>query len=229
MTSYQAPLSRDLFLLNPDIVFLNHGSFGATPRPVFENYQYWQRELEWQPVEFLGRRMADLLRHARTALADYVHTLADNLVYVPNATTGLNIAARSLKLQPGDEILATDHEYGAMDRMWRWMARKTGAIYKRQPVPLPVTTADEFIEQVWAGVTPRTRVLFVSHITSPTALIFPVQALCARARRAGILSIIDGAHAVGQIPLDLEQLGADVYTSNAHNSSFAKGEVFRPQ
>lgn len=207
---------KDEFLLDPNIVFLNHGSFGATPRVVFEAYQQWQRELEHQPVEFLGRRFADLMRAARVALAEYVHTDANDLVYVPNATTALNIVARSLPLQPGDEILTTDHEYGAMDRMWRFIARKTGAVYRAQPIPVPVTTPQDFVEQFWAGVTPRTRIVFLSHITSPTALIFPAREICRRARAAGIISIVDGAHAIGQIPLDLEDLGADFYTSNLH-------------
>ncbi len=146
--AYQAPLSKDLFLLDPDIVFLNHGSFGATLRPVFEKYQSWQRELERQPVEFLGCRFADLMRDARTALASYLHTGAANLAYVPNATTGLNIVAKSLAFKPGDEILTTDHEYGAMDRMWRFICRKTGAVYRPQHIPLPVTSADDFIERL---------------------------------------------------------------------------------
>ncbi len=214
--NYQPPLPKELFLLDPNVIFLNHGSFGATPRPVFENYQWWQRELERQPVEFLGRRFDSLMRDARAALATYVHAGVDDLVYVPNATTGLNIVARSLPLNPGDEILTTDHEYGALDRTWRFICHKTKAIYKQQSIPVPVTTADDFIEQFWSGVTPRTRIIFLSHITSPTALIFPIQEICRRARDAGILSIIDGAHAVGQIPLDLQEIDADFYSSNLH-------------
>lgn len=225
--SYPAPLAKELFLLDPGIVFLNHGSFGATPRVVFENYQEWQRELERQPVEFLGRRFNDLMRAARAALAAYVHADADDLVYVPNATTGLNIVARSLRLNPGDEILTTDHEYGALDRTWEFLCRKAGARYKRQPIPVPLTTADAFVETFWSGVTPRTRVVFLSHITSPTALIFPVEEICRRARAAGIISIIDGAHAVGQLPLDLENSGADFYSSNLHKwLGCPKGSAF---
>ncbi len=220
-------LPKSLFLLYPEIVFLNHGSFGATPRAVFEKYQEWQRELERQPVEFLGRRFNDVMRAARAALAAYVHTDADNLVYVPNATTGLNIVARSLLLKPGDEIVTTDHEYGALDRTWRFLCRKSGAVYTRVAIPLPVTTAEDFVARVWAGVTPRTRVLFLSHITSPTALTFLIQELCRRARAAGILSVIDGAHAVGQIPLDMNAIGADFYASNAHKWLCApKGSAF---
>jgi len=215
------------FLLAPEITFLNHGSFGACPRPVFEEYQKWQLELERQPVEFLGRRFDSLLRAAREPLARYVNCDSDDLVYVPNATTGLNIVARSLKLNTGDEIVTTDHEYGALDRTWEFLCEKNGAVYKRVPIPLPVTTQTDFIERVWSAVTPRTRVLFLSHITSPTALIFPLQELCRRARERGILSIIDGAHAVGQIPLDLRALDADVYSSNNHKWLCApKGSAF---
>src|SRR5512136_207841 len=123
---------RAQFLLRPDVIFLNHGSFGACPRPVFEAYQSWQLELERQPVEFLGRRFADLMRQARESLAAFVGAAADELVYVPNATTGLNIVARSLPLREGDEVLATDHEYGALDRTWRFICHKRGARYIRQ-------------------------------------------------------------------------------------------------
>ncbi len=122
---------RSLFLLRPDVIFLNHGSFGATPIPVFERYQYWQRELERQPVEFLGRKAKDLLLQSRQILAEYLHTQAGNLVYVTNATTGLNIIARSLNLYQHDEVLSTDHEYGALDRTWRFLAQKRGFKYNQ--------------------------------------------------------------------------------------------------
>jgi isopenicillin-N epimerase len=226
-TAFPSPLPKDLFLLDPAVAFLNHGSFGATPRPVFDQCQAWQREMERQPVEFFVQRSAGLLREARAALAAAVHTAPDNLCYVTNATTALNIVARSLHLQAGDEILATDHEYGAMDRMWRFLCQRTGAVYRTVPVPLPVTTAAALADRLWAGVTPRTRVLFFSHLTSPTALILPARELCRRARAAGLLSIVDGAHALGQIPLDLDALGADFYTANAHKWLCApKGSAF---
>ena len=219
--------SRDLFLLRPDVIFLNHGSFGACPRPVFEAYQSWQLELERQPVEFLGRRFTDLMRASRESLASFVGADADELVYVPNATTGLNIVARSLPLQEGDEVLATDHEYGALDRTWRFICQKRGAHYIRQPVPIPVESAEHVIGAIWAGVTPRTRVLFVSHITSPTAIVFPVAELVRRAREAGLITVVDGAHAPGQIPLDLRTLGADFYSGNCHKWMMsAKGSAF---
>jgi isopenicillin-N epimerase len=206
----------DLFLVRKDIAFLNHGSYGACPRPVFEAYQGWQRELERQPVEFLGRRVKGLLAEARAALADFVGTAADNLVFVPNATTGVNAVARSLAFQPGDEVLATDLEYGAIDRTWGYYCERQGARYVRQPIALPVTTAEAFVEQLWAGVTERTRVIAISHITSSTALIFPIGEICRRARAAGILTVIDGAHGPGQVDLALDDLGADFYVGNCH-------------
>ncbi|MBK8025297.1 MAG: aminotransferase class V-fold PLP-dependent enzyme [Chloroflexi bacterium] len=210
------PALRDQFLLDPSVLFLNHGSFGACPKPVFETYQRWQLELERQPVQFLGRRADALLDEARGRLSDYLGASPDGLVFVPNATVGMNIAARGLKLQPGDEILTTDHEYGAIDKTWQFLCGKTGAVIVRHKVEVPVTTHDDFVESLWSAVTPRTRVISISHITSPTALRFPVEAICRRAREAGILTLIDGAHAPGQIPLDMEAIGADFYTGNCH-------------
>jgi len=207
---------RDQFILDPEVHFLNHGSFGACPRPVFEEYQRWQVELERQPVEFLGRRLDGLMDEARQAVAAYVNAAADDVVFIPNATTGVNIVARSLALKPGDEILASNLEYGACSRTWQVMAEKAGASYVEQPVTLPVTTAERVVEEIWRGVTPRTRVLYLSHITSGTALRLPIEELCRRARAAGILSVIDGAHAPGQIPVDLATIGADIYAGNCH-------------
>jgi len=207
---------RRSFLLDPSVIFLNHGSFGATPRPVFRAYQRWQRELERQPVEFLGRRFRNLMTAARTALGEYLGTATDNLVYTTNVTVSLNIVARSLDLKPGDEVLSTDHEYGALDRTWRFLAKERGFRYINQPIPVPFTTTEACVEALWQGVTPRTRVIFISHITSPTALLFPVEAVVRRARAQGILTVIDGAHAPGQIPLRLDELGADFYGGNLH-------------
>ena len=218
---------RELFLLDPNIIYLNHGSFGACPRPVFDEYQRWQRELERQPVEFLGRRFTDRMQTARSGLADFVGADADEVTYVPNATVGLNTVARSIRLQPGDEVLTTDHEYGALDRTWRFLCEKRGAQYIRQPIGVPIQSAEEVIEAVWRGVTDRTRVLFISHITSPTAITFPIKPLIDRARARGIITIVDGAHAIGQIDLNLRQIGADFYASNCHKWLMApKGSAF---
>ena len=218
---------KELFLLDPDITFLNHGSFGATPRPVFESYQRWQRELERQPVEFLGRRSDELLNFARARLAAYLGTSRDNLVFVTNATLGVNIMARSLTLGPGDEVLASNHEYGALDRTWGYLSQQSGFKYINHRVSLPVKSVDQWVEEFWAAVTPHTRVIFLSHITSPTAMIFPVEEICRRARQHCILTVIDGAHAPGQLDLALDTLGADFYTGNLHKWLCApKGAAF---
>ena len=207
---------RDFFLLDPSIIFLNHGSFGACPKPVMRIYQEWQYRLERQPVSFLGRELTAFDQHARWALGEYLHTAADNLVFIPNATHGVNIIARSVALKPGDEILSTNHEYGACDYTWEFICQKTGATYIHQSIALPARSPDEMAEQFWQGVTPRTKIIYLSHITSPTALHLPVDAICARARKVGILTLVDGAHAPGQVDLDLEAIGADWYTGNCH-------------
>ena len=217
---------KNLFLLDPALVFLNHGSFGACPAQVLEKCQWWQREMERNPVEFLGRRSAKLLLQSRAVLAQHVGAKPEHLVYLPNATSGVNTVARSLPLRVGDEILTTDHEYGACDNTWHFVCQQTGAKYVPVEIPLPFH-AHEFVNRVWAAVTPRTRVIFLSHITSTTALVLPLAQLCERARAAGIWTLIDGAHAPGQIPLNLEQLGADFYTGNCHKWLCApKGAAF---
>jgi isopenicillin-N epimerase len=196
---------KELFLLDPEVAFLNHGSFGACPRPVFEAYQRYQLELERNPVEFLGRRFPDLIDAARTRLAGYVGADPDGLVFVPNATSGVNVVARSLRLRPGDEVLASDREYGAVDIVWRFVCGRAGASYVRRPPG-----------ELWDAVTERTRVISISHVSSPTAEILPVEEVCRRARESGILTVVDGAHGPGQLPLELDALGADAYAGNCH-------------
>jgi len=218
---------RDLFLLRPDVIFLNHGSFGACPRPVFDEYQRWQIELERQPVEFLGRRFRELMRTARSSLARYVGADPTDLIYVANATTGVNVIARSLDLGPDDEVLTTNHEYGAVDRTWRFVCGHRGASYVVQPIAVPVASANDFMERLWSSVTPRTRVISLSHITSPTAITFPIEPVIRRAREAGILTVIDGAHGPGQLDLDLRRLAPDFYVGNCHKWLCApKGAAF---
>ena len=207
---------KELFQLDPGVIFLNHGSFGACPKPVFAAYQAWQRRLEAQPVLFLGREFTDLQLSARQELGAYLGAEANDLVYIPNATYGVNIITHSLAIQPGDEILTTDHEYGACDNTWEFICRKTGGKYLHQPVGLPVDSVETFVDQFWQGVSERTKLIFLSQISSPTAQRLPVEAICQRAREAGILTFIDGAHAPGQISLNLEAIGADFYTGNTH-------------
>lgn len=219
----------DQFLLDPSVVFLNHGSFGACPRVVFEDYQRWQLTLERQPVAFLDsrRNLASNLRVMREALATEFGTAPDNIAAVSNATAGLNIIAQSLPLQPGDEILTTDHEYSALEKTWAYVARKTGARIVEVEVPLPLVSAEAFEHAILAAITPRTRVIFLSHITSPTALLFPIEGIVREARARGIFTVIDGAHTPGHIPLDLDALGADFYSGNCHKWLMSpKGSAF---
>ena len=207
---------RREFLLDPEIAFLNHGSFGACPRPVFERYQAWQRELEREPVDFIDRRLPGLLENARIALAAYLGCAAHDLAFVQNATTAVNLAARSLDLREGDEVLATDLEYGACDLAWEWVCGRTGARYIRAPIPLPLDDPTALVDALFAAVSERTKAVFVSHISSTTGLVLPVNEIVGRARALDLVTIVDGAHAPGQVPVDLAALGADFYAGNAH-------------
>lgn len=206
---------RDQFLLDPDLIFLNHGSYGACPREVFERFQAWQLEMERNPVVFLGRRSAALLREARERLAHYLGARADDLVFVNNATTGVNIVARSLPLAPGDEVLTTDLDYGACIATVARLCEASGAALKVAQIPLPLSE-ESFLAAMRAAITPRTRLLLISHVTSTTALRLPIEGLITTARECGVPSLIDGAHAPGQIDLELDALGADYYTGNCH-------------
>jgi len=207
---------KQLFLLNPEIAYLNHGSFGATPEPVFREYQRWQRELELEPTEFLGRRHNALMQAARTTLGEYLGARGQDVVFTQNVTVAVNIVARSLQLGPGDEVLSSNHEYGACDRMWRFLSRKMGFEYVTRAVRVPLASTQHLVDDFMQGVSARTRVIFVSHITSPTAVVLPVEEICRRARQAGILTIVDGAHGPGQLALNLPQVGADFYGGNLH-------------
>ena len=220
-------LLKPQFFLDPEVIFLNHGSFGATPRPVLENYQDWQRRLENQPVLYLVRENQDHFRTARMKLASYLKAKSDNLVFVPNATFGVNVIARSLDFQPGDEVLTSNHAYGACDNIWDFLNQKKGLKVIRQEIPLPLPSKEEMIDMIWDGVTEKTRLIFLSQITSPTAINLPLEEICQRARDAGILTLIDGAHAPGQLDLDLNSFEADFYTGNCHKWLMApKGSGF---
>lgn len=207
---------RSLFLLDPSVTYLNFGAFGACAKPVFDDYQRWQRELESEPTQFITVNGPRYLQESREALAGFVHCDAGDLVYVTNPSYGVNIIAKSLKLEPGDEVLTTDLEYGACDKAWNYYCKKRNARYVRQHISLPVVSQEKLISDFFAGVTPRTRMIFISHITSTTALRLPVEEICRIAKQKGLLTFVDGAHAPGQIFLDLSTLQADIYTGACH-------------
>ena len=214
MTDYTKLKSE--YLLNPGITYLNFGSFGACPKPVFKDYQEWQLLLESEPCQFIAVNGVNYLKASREALGAYVNCDADDVVYVTNPTYAINIIAKSLKLDEGDEILSTNIEYGALDRTWNYYCNKAKAKYIRQPITLPVTSKETIIEQFWKGYSPRTKAIFISQITSSTALRLPVAEICAMAKERGLLTIVDGAHVPGHIPLDLATLQADIYTGACH-------------
>jgi isopenicillin-N epimerase len=203
---------RDGFLLDPDVAYFDHGRFGACPVEVFEEYQRVQLELEREPTELLARRFDERMEEARAALASFVGASVHDLVFTPNATSALNAVIRSLRIRQNEEILTTKHEYGAI-------LRTLGFIRANVVLVEP----DELVENI--GI--RTRAVVVSHITSPTALVLPIEEVCEAARKAGVLSIVDGAHVPGHLALDVEAIGADVYAGNCHKWLCApKGSAF---
>jgi len=210
------PKLKSLFLLNPGITYLNFGSFGACPRPIFSDYQQWQLLLESEPCQFIAVNGVAYLKASRQALASFINCDADDVVYVTNPTYAINIVAKSLQLNEGDEILSTNIEYGALDRTWNYYCRKSKAKYVRQQIELPAVSKEAIIEQFWKGYSDKTKAIFISQITSSTALRLPVKEICEMAKERGLLTIVDGAHVPGHIPLDLSELNADIYTGACH-------------
>ena len=210
------PITPSPFLLDPTVTYLNFGSFGACPLPIFEEYQRWQRELELEPAQFMNANGPRYLEQSRNALAAYIHCDAGDVVFTTNPSYAVNIIAKSFPLNPGDEILSTNLEYGSCDRTWDYYCEKKGAAFIRRPIRLPITSKEELTAEFLAGITPRTKAIFISHLTSTTALILPVKEICAAARQLGLITIVDGAHIPGQLPLDLGDMPADIYTGTCH-------------
>jgi isopenicillin-N epimerase len=218
---------KDLYLLDPEITFLNHGSYGACPKPVLEEYQRWQRQLERQPVEFLASDVYDYLKVARDSLGKFVGCSGDDLVYVTNPTTAVNTIIRSFDFGPGDEILITDQEYGALIRAWNQYADKRGFKLIEHVTQLPMTTHEDFVNQLWSSVNEKTKVIYISQITSATGVILPAEEICRRAKAEGIMTIIDGAHVPAHIPLNISEMDPDVYVGACHKwLSAPKGSSF---
>lgn len=224
---YDASFFKKQFLLRDDITFLNFGSFGATPKPVFEACLCWQTELEREPVHFITEQLVSHLKAARESLAGFLHCDADDVVYVTNPSYAVNIIAKSFDLREGDEVLATNLEYGACDSTWTYYCRQKGARYVRLPVRFPLESKEDFIAQFTAGITPKTKLIFISHITSSTGLRLPVEEICAIARQRNIITFIDGAHGPAQVSVDLTAMDADIYTGACHKWMLSpKGSSF---
>lgn len=212
-------MSSDLkrfWALDPDVTYLNHGAFGACPWPVLGVQAEWRTRMERQPVRFHDVELAGHLASARAQLGDFLHADPADLAFVTNATTGMNTVLASLEFQPGDEILATDHEYNACLNAARRVAAKHGASVVVASLPFPTTGPEQMLDALLDRVTPATRLILISHVTSPTGIVLPVEQVVAAARERGIDTLVDGAHAPGMLPLDLDALGAAYYTGNCH-------------
>ncbi len=207
---------KNKFLLNPDITYLNHGSFGACPKMIFDDYQYWQQELEKEPVQFIINKAPVVLKESKECLAKFINCDSSDFFFTANPTFAVNTIMRSLKLSPGDEILATNHEYGALDKMWRFYSKTQHIKYIRQQISVPILSKDKILQEFWSGLTAKTKVIFINHMSSATALLFPVQEICDKARELGIITIIDGAHIPAHFPLDIKKLNPDYYTGALH-------------
>jgi len=202
--------------LDPAVDFLNHGSFGATPLPVLAAQAAWRDELEREPVRFMVERFEPELASAREALAAFVGADAADIAFVTNATGGCNAVLRSLELEPGDEILTTDHAYNAVKNAMAFVADRAGAHLVVAEVPFPLASADEALERVLAAVTPRTRLAVLDHVTSATAMVLPIGRIVAALRDRGVDTLVDGAHAPGMLDLDIAGIGAAYYAGNLH-------------
>ena len=218
---------KDLFLLDDNITYLNHGSYGACPIPVFEKYQNWQRKLEEQPVQFMTKIIWENLKISRDTLGKFLGCSGEDLVLFPNPTTAVNNIIENLNLSQNDEVLMTQHEYGALVRAWLRSSKKNNFLIIQQHIDLPLHSKNMFVNQFLSGVTKNTKVIFISQITSQTGLIFPVKEVCDYARQKGIITIIDGAHVPGHIDLNVSDLSCDYYTGACHKWMCApKGSSF---
>ena len=218
---------KSLFLLDKETIHLNHGSFGACPKPIFDALISWQKKLEFNPAKFLAFDIFVHLEKSRESLSEYINCDKNDIVFFPNPSTALNTVIKSLDLKKDDEILTTNHEYGALDKTWNFICKNTGAKYIKQNINLPLKSKNEFINTFIKGINKNTKVIFMSHITSPTGLIFPAEELCQIARENNIFCIIDGAHVPAHIDLDIKKLNPDIYTGACHKWMCApKGTSF---
>ena len=205
-----------LWTLDPGVAYLNHGSFGACPAAIQEHQAFLRAQMEREPVDFLARELPARLAEAREALAAFVGAAAGDLAFVNNATAGVNAVLRSLELRPGDELLTTDHAYAACRKAMEFVARRAGARVVVAPVPFPPAGPEDVMAPVLAALTPRTRLAVLDHVTSPTALVFPIAPLVGELAMRGVDTLVDGAHVPGMLPLDLRAIGAAYYSGNAH-------------
>ena len=204
------------FQINPDITFLNHGSYGACPLPVFENYQKWQELMERDPVKFMTKDVYKHLKISRNELSKFVNCDKDDIVYFPNPTHAVANIISNISINPGDQVLTTNLEYGSCDRMWFFHANQNQYEYKQSEIKLPIEDDDSFLDNFWKYSNSNTKYIFISHITSGTGMILPIEKIMIEAKKRGIRTIIDGAHVPGHIDLDIKKLDPDYYVGACH-------------
>ncbi len=209
-------LLKEQFLLNKNITYLNFGAYGACPKPVFDVYQNFQRELEEEPTLFINELGPAYIKKSRESLGNYLNCSADDIVYVTSPSYAVNLIAKSFQIKAGDEVLTTNLEYGPCDKTWKYYCEQNGATYKRIDIQFPLKSKEDFLDQFLKGINKNTKLIFVSHLTSSTGIRLPIEEICAIANQLGILIYVDGAHAPGQLPIDLRLLGADIYTGACH-------------
>ncbi len=203
-------------MLDPEVVNLNSGSFGPTPRPVFEAATRYRERLAAEPIAFLVREAPDMLWDSRQQLAEFVGGVPERLIFTANVSAAINVVANSLEIPGPGEILLSDHEYGAMHWCWERCAQRLGLRLRTFPLPVMAESPDEIAEATISAIRRETRLLFVSHVLSPTGLVLPVEKICHAARERGVMTVIDGAHAPGMVPVDIERFGCDFYGANCH-------------
>jgi isopenicillin-N epimerase len=220
---------RSAWSIRPGVTYLNHGSFGPTPKPALAARREWSERLAAEPMDYFIRTMETHLDEAADRLGRFVGCEGRDLLFVDNATVGMNIVAANTALEPGDEILAGDQEYGAVLRVWRRVCQKAGAKLVVRSLPSPMTSAEEVAEALISGVTEKTKLLIVSHVTSPTATVLPVGLICRKARERGVPVCIDGPHAVAMRPIHLAKLDCDFYAASCHkwlSAPFGSGFLY---
>jgi isopenicillin-N epimerase len=218
---------KEHWTLDPGITYLNHGSFGATPRVLLERQNEYRAQMEREPVRFFVRELEPLLDHSRNALSTFIGADPNGLAFVVNATSGVNAVLRSLDLDKFDELLVTTHEYNACRNALDYVAGLAGAKVVVVDIPFPIPSADEIVARVLEKVTDRTRLFLIDHVSSQTAVIFPIERLVQELAQRGVDTLVDGAHAPGFLPLDLTKIGAAYYAGNLHKWVCApKGAAF---
>jgi len=225
MTDWNA--IRRSYMVPGDVVYLNNGSFGPAPRPVFDALVRYMQQLEENPAVF-NDQFTRMQTVVKPKLAAFVGCRPEYMAIVMNLTFGMNVLAQGIRgLAPGDEILTTDQEYGAVNNIWDYTVRNKGLVIRRVKIPVPPESPNQIVQLVEQGITPRTRAIYASHVTTTTGLVLPVKQISAMARSRGILSFIDGAHAPGMLKVNIEDIGCDFYTGNCHKWLGApKGTAF---